>query len=368
MVIDVAMDLRDPDRSGLARVARSLARSFIREFRDEFRVTLAGPRRTLEALGADEWGAHRIVSWNAPRYSLAAELQWPRVHAATLGACWYFPHWDVPWRIRDLPFVATVHDVAHLVLPGQLSIKRLVARVWMRRTLARAARILSVSEHSARELAAFWPEYSAKVSVAPNGVDPSFFRDAPSLPPALASRVSDDPMMLSIGIRKERKNLEMGVEILRRIPDLRWVVVGEWFPDWRHVAARAAAAGVTERLVVLDRVDDDTLRALFSRAAFLLFPSRYEGFGLPLIEALASGTPVIASHATSIPEVLGDTGWLCDPDDAEAFAAAARDVLTLGARKAEIAARGRQRARQFSWERSAERLADALRAAAGRRG
>lgn len=360
------MDLRDPDRSGLARVAVSTVRAFLARHTDEFSVTLAGPTDTLEQLGARQWGARRIVSWPDGRYSLPADLHWPRVRAEAASDLWYFPHWDVPWRVGDTPFVVTLHDLAHVTQPELGAVKRFVARRWIARTLARARRVLAISEHSARELASVWPRHQAKVTLVPNGVDATFFAEPPPLPPDLRDTLGRDPVMLSVGIRKERKNLAVGIEVLRRAPELRWVVVGEWFPEWERVAARAAAAGVANRLIVIDRADDAVLRALYGRAAFLLFPSRYEGFGLPILEALASGTPVVAARTSSIPEVLGDAGWLCDPDDADAFAAAARDVLALGSRRAGVAERGRARARQFSWERSADGLAEALRASASR--
>jgi glycosyltransferase involved in cell wall biosynthesis len=201
--------------------------------------------------------------------------------------------------------------------------------------------------------------------VVPNGVDQSFFDAAGALPTEIARRLSGDPFMLSVGIRKERKNLRMGVEVLTRVPTLRWVVVGDWYPEWEKVEALARAAGVSDRMIVRDRQNEGTLRALYSAAAFLLFPSRYEGFGLPILESLASGTPVIASGTTSTGEVLGGAGWLCDPDDAPAFARAAQEILALGPpRRAEVAERGRARAREFTWERSAEGLAQAFRAAA----
>jgi glycosyltransferase involved in cell wall biosynthesis len=156
----------------------------------------------------------------------------------------------------------------------------------------------------------------------------------------------------------------MGVEVLSRIPGLRWVVVGDSYPEWEKVEALAAAAGVADRMIVLDRQGDETVRALYGAAAFLLFPSRYEGFGLPIIEAFASGTPVIASRTTSTREVLGDAGWLSDPDDAPAFSLAAREILALGPRRAQVAERGRARAREFSWARAADSLARAVRVAA----
>ncbi len=363
-MIAVALDLRDPHRSGLARVAASIARAFLDRFSDEFAITLAGPVETLEEMAVRGSGrAGRIVAWDAGRYS-PGNLQWLRAKEQAGPAIWYFPHWDVPWLGTPDRFVVTMHDMAHLLLPDRGTLKRFVARQWIQRSLARARRVTVGSEYTAREVTSAWPALADKLAVVPHGVDERFFADADPLPRDIASRLHGDPFMLSVGIRKERKNLRMGVEVLSRVSKLRWVVVGDWYPEWEKVEALAAAAGVSDRMIVLDRQNEETLRALYGAAAFLLFPSRYEGFGLPIIESLASGTPVIASGTTSTGEVLGGAGWLCDPDDAPAFARAAQEILALGPRRAEVAERGRVRAREFTWERSAEGLAKAFRAAA----
>jgi glycosyltransferase involved in cell wall biosynthesis len=362
-VIAVALDLRDPRRSGIARVATSIARAFVARHGAEFATTLAGPAPELESLGARSWGTSRLVPWRARRYS-PLPIEWPRVRARVGRALWYFPHWDVPWLALRESYVVTLHDLAHLHLAGVSPLKRSVARLWMRQSLSGARRILAVSEYSARALVSEWPDLESKLSVALNGVDDTFFAPARALSPGIAGQLGDSPFMLSVGIRQERKNLAAGVDVLLAVPGLRWVVAGEWFPDWEHVAARAREVGVLDRIVCLDRQDEDTLRSLYAAAAFLFFPSRYEGFGLPLLEAMASGTPVVTSNAASLGEVAGDVAWRSDPDDIPGFARAAREILALGSRRAAVAARGREWARQFTWDRAADALADAFRAAA----
>lgn len=363
MAISVAFDLRDPQRSGIARVATSIARAFLRDHSDEFSVSLAGPIPRLRELDAPSWGAARIVDWSEPRYTMLG-LGWRNAALSIGAATWYFPHWDVPFLALTAPFVSTIHDVAHLRLREFSGPKRFLARQWIAQTVRRARRIAAISTYTAAELRAEYPEAASKISLVPNGVDDVFFQPAPGLPDRIAGPVRDAPYMLSVGIRKERKNLRVGVDILQHIPDLKWIVLGEWFADWEQVEALARAAGVFDRMIVLDRQDENTLRSLYASARFLLLPSRYEGFGLPVLEALASGTPVVASRATSIPEVLGEDGWLCGPDDAACFVEAAREVLGLGAARTAVAERGRARAREFTWKRAADGLAQLLRASA----
>jgi O-antigen biosynthesis alpha-1,3-rhamnosyltransferase len=360
-VISVALDLRDPQRSGLARVASSMARAFVREFSEEFSVNLAGPAAVLREMGASDWGRCRIVDWGSSRYSLA-DLRWQRVNKQVAPSIWFYPHWDVPLNAIRHPYVMFMHDLAHLKLPEHSALKRTVARHWIGLSLSRSARILAGSHYSAGEIAEVWPDVASKTSVAYHGVDAGFFETVSPVPTEIARQIGGVRYMLSVGIRKERKNLRVGVEVLRAIPELKWVVMGDWYPEWQKVAAAATQAGVADRMIVLDRQDDETLRALYQGAAFLFFPSRYEGFGLPIIEALASGTPVLAATTTSTGEIIGEAGWKCEPDDVPAFIDAAREILSLdGRRAAVVAERGRARAREFTWEKSAAGLAEAFR-------
>jgi glycosyltransferase involved in cell wall biosynthesis len=364
-LIKVAFDLRDPQRSGIARVATSLARAFLSRHSDEFSVALAGPLGQLRDLGAGSWGATEMCEWGDARYSLLG-LGWLTANRVLGPSTWVFPHWDVPLVAQRSEFVATIHDLAHLELDEFSGIKKRVARTWISLTTRRARALTTVSAYSAERIRRAFPASASKLTVVPNGVDEEFARPIQALPSEIAARLSGAPFMLSAGIRKERKNLRVGVGILRQNPDLKWIVVGEWFPEWEEVEASAREAGVLDRMIVLERQDEATLRALYWLAVFLLFPSRYEGFGLPILESLASGTPVIASRSTSIPEVLGDAGWMCDPDDAECFARSATEVLNLGRKRAAVVERGRARAREFTWGRSADALARVLRASPAR--
>jgi glycosyltransferase involved in cell wall biosynthesis len=130
--------------------------------------------------------------------------------------------------------------------------------------------------------------------------------------------------------------------------------------------ARAEELGVADRIVDLDALSDESLHALYANAAVYLHPSRYEGFGFPILEAMASGAPVVASNATSIPEVAGTAATLVDPDDIDSMAAAVARLLDSQAERKRAAAAGRKQAALFSWRTAAEQtrqiLLDAARA------
>jgi alpha-1,3-rhamnosyl/mannosyltransferase len=364
-VIPVAFDMRDPIRSGIARVARCMARAFVAgNNASEFGVTLAGPSAPLARLGVDGWGCHSpdVVAWDASRLSPWADLQWPAVARRTKGAVWYFPHWDVPWLARPARSVVLVSDVIPLMVPGATSaLRRKVARTWIRRSALKATRVAVSTQFTRSELLGIWPDLAGRVTVIPLGVAPEFFNVPAALPDTLRVIAELGPFMVSVGNRKPHKNLMMGPEVLARVPGIRWIVVGESFGGWDAVMERAATLGVTDRIHVLAPQPDAVVHALYAQAACLFFPSRNEGFGLPILEALASGTHVVAGAAGASIEVLGGHGAVCGLDDPDAFAAAVSAVVSAGP----PSSAGRSHAATYSWERSAHILAGVVREIAG---
>jgi glycosyltransferase involved in cell wall biosynthesis len=198
--------------------------------------------------------------------------------------------------------------------------------------------------------------------VVPLGVGGDITARAPS-GEALRRAEAFAPFLLVVGNQKPHKNLRAALQVLARLrgerPELRLVVAGKHFPGDEPLAARARERGVAGAVVDLGAVDDDVLRALYCRAECLLFPSYFEGFGLPVLEAMAWGLPVVASNRASIPEAVGDAGLMADPDDWDAMAAAVRS-LRPGPLRDEMVARGRRRAALLTWDATAARTAELI--------
>jgi glycosyltransferase involved in cell wall biosynthesis len=360
-VIKVAFDMRDPVRSGIARVARSMARAFIENnATGPYDISLCGPADGLASLETRHWSrpSPRTVEWNAGRFSIGAEREWPRVSRATGDAVWYFPHWDMPWRAHPRRSIVLISDVIPLVVAGATTpLRREIARRWIRRSGRIASRLTVSTEFTKNEVLQLWPDLAAKVSVLPLGVDGGFFQSPPPLPASFEAIASRGPFMVSVGNRKPHKNLVRGLDVLARLRELHWIVVGENFPGWEAVTERARSLGVADRMHVFDGQPDSTVHGLYARSVCLFFPSRSEGFGLPILEALASGTNVVAGAAGSSIEVLNGHGAVCDLDDGDAFAEAVRRVMQSG-RPGPAA---RQYAESCSWRRSARRLEQLIR-------
>jgi glycosyltransferase involved in cell wall biosynthesis len=257
------------------------------------------------------------------------------------------------------PVVLTVHDVSYERHPHWYPYRRDWARrAFYRRSAYAATHILTVSRFSATEITAAYGIPAEHITVTPLGVDEAFGPTDTSLSLEFPPGVTP-PYVLHVGDLHQRRNLPMLVEALlaaRRAggaTPLSLVLAGTDRGVGSTVCAMAAQAGAPDAVVLLGTVSEKRLRALYRGAAALAYPSFYEGFGLPLVEAMACGTPVIASRVTSIPEVVGDAGRLLDPADTNAWTTALLEVANDEHVRARMRAAGLRRAAEFTWERTA---------------
>lgn len=250
----------------------------------------------------------------------------------------HFPFGTMIPEIDAVPTVTTIHDMQHEALPELFSRSELAyRRLVYRRTAQRSTVVIAVSEHAANAISSHLDVPRARIRVIPQGVDLSAFT------PGTGSR---EPYLLypaNPWPHKNHQRLFAAFAILRsRNPALRLILTGTG-----HDAARLPD-GVESR----GRVSTEDLVGLYQGAAALVFPSLYEGFGIPPLEAMATGCPVAASAASAIPEVVGDAAVLFDPMDPEAIAAGVEALL---ADPTSFVERGFARVERFSWARTADR-------------
>jgi glycosyltransferase involved in cell wall biosynthesis len=274
------------------------------------------------------------------------------------------------------PTVVTVHDITYLLYPSHFS------RWWvaylktvMPGVVRSAAALICVSEHSKRDLVSSYGVSADKVHVVPNGVDHERFHPGTDLDRdwARSLNISAD-YVLHIGTFSFRKNLPV---LLRAVAHLR--SKGKWghrklvLAGSQDLAMKGAhevfdtiqELGLGPSVVLTDHVPDRYVPGLYASAAILVMPSLYEGFGLPLLEAMASGTPVVASNSSSHPEVAAGAAILFPPHDELALADAIEDLIDHPSTAEELRRKGLQRAQQYSWKRSAEETVRVYRAVAG---
>lgn len=307
------------------------------------------------------------------------------IHPAPLGVLWqqrYLPHRlaqgdiDLLWsplltlpRRLPVPGVVTIHDLAMLHHPETLTWRvRLSLLPFLESTLRDATRILTVSHSVAGEIAQQWPEAAARIDVAWNGVAADF---RPATGPELAAireRLGlPERFVFFAGTVEPRKNLDLLLdawEALRQespeTPPLLVAGPDGWGSRATHQRMERLAPAGLRRLGHLERRD---LVAVLQAATVFVFPSLYEGFGLPAAEAMACGVPVMVSNRSSLPEVVGDAGRLFDPEDPVELAALLHEWLGSPQLLAAARARGLERAAAFTWTHSAEVHARSFRGA-----
>ena len=324
----------------------------------EHEYHLLGDPAGLSALSLPE--RFRPVAESADGYSLR-ELRSVSRAARRLGAdLLHVPHYVVPLR-PPCPVVTTIHDLIHLRFPElRTPLERLYARTMLGRAVRRSRRVVAVSRTTRDELVERLGAPPDRIVVVPNGVDDRFRRRLPAseVAAALATVGLAPGYLLFVGNPKPHKNLDLLLAAhrqLRRQPGSAPLLVVAGDPG--------SVPAATESVRRLGRVADDLLPALYQGAAITVVPSRWEGFGLPALEAMAGGTPVVAARAGALPEVIGEAGVLVEPDDAGALASALRALLDDPERRAELARRGPERAAGFRWQETARATLDVYRQA-----
>lgn len=349
----VLLDCRMAGWSGVGRYTTGLARALAaRDDVDLVQVCAAGaappvprgPRVEVEAAAAHPFGLRGALELGRLARRAAPDV----VH------CLHFP---TPAPVRG-PLVVTLHDLTPLLVPGVMpsAARRAVYHAWNARAARVADRLLVPSRCTAADVTRVFPAAGGRIRVTPEAADDFAAGPAASLGDRLAA-LAAPPYLLAIGNAKPHKDLATLLRAFVRLaparPELRLLLVWSDQPRFVAGALGGASRDVTSRVAFTGPVDDAELRALYARAAVFVFPSRHEGFGLPPLEAMALGAPVVCANAASLPEVVGDAALLFPAGDDAALAAALSRVLEDSALRERLAAAGRERATQFAWARTA---------------
>lgn len=255
--------------------------------------------------------------------------------------------------------IVTLYDAMGWEHPEWLSMGN-VAQLKHRlpKALKSGAHLVTSSHYSKRQIAERLNIADERITVIPLGLDPRFSATPdPADADLLAKLRIERPFVLTVGTLQPRKNVEAAIGALERLgsaaEDLKLVVAGARGWDDGALLARVSESPMSDQILLLGRVSDDELLALYRGAECFLFPSLYEGFGFPPLEAMACGTPVISSGRTSLTEAVGDAGIVVDPTNTEEIAEQLRSVLSSPELQTQLRERGIERAATFTWERSA---------------
>jgi glycosyltransferase involved in cell wall biosynthesis len=377
MTICLDLSAAAQERAGLGRYAASLSQAllalgvpltaFINDLRGSRLVPPLSslPTRSVR-LARKSWRLRAAATYfGGP--SLDSVFEGVEVYHATEHL---LPH------LTRVPSVFTLHDIAYLRFPQYHLLQNRLFLAWMMpRFLAQADQIITVSESTRRDALQHYRLDPAKVAVIPEGVEPRFTPAVEANQLDAVRRAYNLParFILFVSTIEPRKNLptllEAYVALRPKHPDVGLVIAGGKGWLYQSFFDRLSALGLQDVVKLTGFIADEQLPALLNAAEVFAFPSYFEGFGLPPLEAMACGVPVVCSNASSLPEVVGDAGLLVPPDDPRAWVEALDQVLCDPGLRAELRGRGLARARQFTWEAAArqtlavyERVTEARRA------
>jgi len=292
-------------------------------------------------------GHLRRLSWT--------QFQLPRICYTLKSKTLFSPLPEAPISsvIPGFRYAVTAFDLIPLRFPQQVSPLLLYHRCYVPTVLRSADRILAISQATARDLHTFFGIPAHKIVVTPLAYDRDLYRP---------QNLPTEPYFVYIGRQEPYKNLQRLIKALARLPEeVELRVIGA--TDRRYVPNLCKCAkelGIRHRIKFLGYVPENRLPQVIGRAIALTFPSLWEGFGLPILEAMACGTPVITSDLASMPEVAGDAALLVDPYDVEAIANAMQNLLTDNLMRQELRQAGLAHAQTFSWERTGKLTCEAL--------
>jgi glycosyltransferase involved in cell wall biosynthesis len=300
----------------------------------------------------------------AGNYSVREQMSVPLALARAKVDLFHAPHYVVSPLTR-CPYVVTIHDCIHLRFPQYLPSRaaHFYARTMMTVAARRAERILTVSQASKDDILHYLGVPASKVEVIYNALDERLAAEPTA---EEVARVREryqltSPFILYAGNIKPHKNVDRLIEaysILRRrgVDGVKLLIIGDEISKYPNLRRLVHRFQLHKHVRFLGFVPDAMLAVLYRLAGVFVFPSLHEGFGLPPLEAMAAGTPVITSNVSSLPEVVGEAAILIDPMDAGAIADAMARVLGDDALREELIRRGRERVKAFSWERSVARV------------
>jgi glycosyltransferase involved in cell wall biosynthesis len=360
--VRIGIDARKLHDFGIGTYIRNLLRQLARLDRQTEFVVLCRPAdcEALASLGEN----FRAVPETSGNYSIAEQIRIPLALKREKVTLFHAPHYVLPPLVRCRS-VVTIHDCIHLMFPQYLPSRFALgyARASIRLAAWRATRVLTVSESSKRDILRFVDTTPEKIDVIYNAYDERFGvepREEDVLRVRERYQLSDE-FVLYAGNVKPHKNLERLIEAFdmvrkRGLDRLKLVLIGDEISKYAALRRAVHQHQLHKYVRFLGYLPEETLAVMYRLAGVFVFPSLYEGFGLPPLEAMASGTPVVTSNVSSLPEVAGGAAVLVDPYSPQAIADGIHRVLTDEALRRSLRQKGLARAAQFSWEQSVRRV------------
>lgn len=348
---------------GLGRYVSELVTALQKIDRENEYVLFLGKENFHECIITSPNFSKRLV--DIPWYSAKEQLAMPREVALAKVNLMHYPHWNIPVLSR-VPFVVTIHDLILLEDPASArattrnafvhGLKTIGYRLALETAIHRSKHIIAISEYTKRSILDHFRVPGGKISVVYNGVKPPTGGEAVSL----ASLGVTQPYFLNVGNAYPHKNLSFMLEAFARFcktdQQTMLVLAGKRDVFVEKLESEAREFGIGNRVRCIDTPTDAMLARLYADATLVISPSRIEGFGIPPLEALSFGTPVVAADASSLPEVLKDTVRYFDPDDANGLVRLMHEAIVTPEAWSALHEPGKKQAASFSWDATAKTM------------
>ncbi len=352
----ISIDVRMSQHTGIGRYIRGLL-SALTLHPARWQYHLIG-NKDFQKKFQSEWPYHET---SAPIYSLSEQVAIP--FSARHSDCLHVPHYNAP-LLWGKKLVVTIHDLIHLHFKEDLQspLARLYAKTMLPQIAKRADHIIAVSQYTKDDLVKTLGVNPVKITVVHHGIDLSFLKMGSPEPDF--SSMASSPYFLCVGLLKKHKNIGVLIDAFLNLKrklnrsKINLILVGN--PDQKQLVVREWLRKISgeQSIQVLSHISDEKLKQLYRNAVALVYPSLYEGFGFPLLEAMASRTPIIAAHTSSIPEVLGEeTALFFDPHSVAELEKHMEDVINNQNLREQLIQRGVKRLSVFDWKITAQKTA-----------
>jgi glycosyltransferase involved in cell wall biosynthesis len=374
----IVIDVRHLKDFGIGTYIRNLVRGLAAAGAQHDFLLVARPADAGEF--ANLPGNFTVIPFGLTDQDLSNDVSFPLFLARLRPHLVHMPLNTVP-VFMPRPYVVTVHDLSSLLFPGRSDLRSALHEIRYRRGLERAEQVLAVSAATRRDVEQVLGIPARRIRLIHNALDPEFLNGGGPSEEQVRSTLErfsiQYPFVLYAGTIRPQKNIPRLVEafsVLRgelegdpHYGNLRLVIIGDEISRHPEVRRAVNQSRVGPAVRFLGFVPLDALRAFYRAAELFAFPSLYEGFGLPPLEAMACGTPVVTSNVSSLPEVVGDAAVMVNPENVFEIARGMREVLLHAELRRELIEKGRRQLARFSWEENARAVLEAYAEAAGRR-
>ncbi|MEW6455366.1 MAG: glycosyltransferase family 1 protein [Acidobacteriota bacterium] len=345
----IAFDIRKINDFGIGNYIANLLTEISRlDLKNEY--YLLGYKRDFEGLKGKFPENFNFVSATAGKYSMSEQLKLPLILEKIKPDVFHSPHYVIPILYKG-KIITTIHDIIHILFPEFLPnpLAFYYAKYFIGAACKKSRLIITVSENSKKDILRHFPEARDKISVIYNGIDNRFFKDL-----QIQVREKEGLYILYTGNIKKHKNLETLIKAYSKLeksfPHKLMIVGGN---PYRELVKIVDELNLNEKVIFKGYVSESELISLYEQASLFIFPSLYEGFGIPPLEAMAMGIPVLSSNFSSLPEILKDGAIYFNPLDENELFEKAKELLSNEMQKEKLIKKGKEIAKEYSWKNNA---------------